>query len=41
VAEAIAKRNPKKAEFHSRMLVNMPYADLHAWIHCPDRGLLP
>ncbi len=41
VAEAIAKRNTKKAELHSRMLVNMPYADLHAWIHCPDRGLLP
>ena len=41
VAEAIAKRNPKKAELHSRTLVNMPYADLHAWIHSPDRGLLP
>lgn len=41
VTEAIAKRNPKKAELYSRTLVNMPYADLHAWIHSTDRGLLP
>jgi DNA-binding FadR family transcriptional regulator len=41
VTEAIAKRAPKKAELYSRKLVNMPYADLHAWIHPADRGLLP
>ena len=41
VADAISKRDPKKAELYSRKLVNMPYADLHAWIHSPDRGLLP
>ena len=41
VAEAIAKRDPKKAELYSRKLVNMPYADLHSWIHSADRGLLP
>jgi hypothetical protein len=41
VTEAIAKRAPKKAELYSRKLVNMPYADLHAWIHSADRGLLP
>lgn len=41
VTEAIAMRNPKKAEYYSRQLVNMPYADLNAWIHPPDRGLLP
>jgi DNA-binding FadR family transcriptional regulator len=41
VAQAIAKRDPEKAELHSRKLVNMPYADLNSWIHSPDRGLLP
>lgn len=41
VAEAIANRNPKKAELYSQQLVNMPYTDLHEWVHPPDRGLLP
>lgn len=41
VTEAIARRDPKKAELYSRELVNMPYADLHAWTHSTDRGLLP
>lgn len=41
VTEAIARRDPKKAELYSRQLVNMPYADLHAWTHSTDRGLLP
>lgn len=41
VADAISKRDPRKAELYSRKLVNMPYADLHVWIHPPDRGLLP
>ena len=41
VAEAIAKRNPRNAELHSKRLVNMPYTDLHEWVHPADRGLLP
>ena len=41
VTQAIAKRDPKKAELYSRQLVNMPYTDLHNWIHSPDSGLLP
>lgn len=41
VCDAIARRDPKKAELYSRQLVNMPYADLHAWIQSTDRGLLP
>lgn len=41
VAQAIANRNPKKAELYSQKLVNMPYTDLHEWVHPPDRGLLP
>ena len=41
VTEAIARRDPVKAELYSRELVNMPYADLHAWTHSTDRGLLP
>lgn len=40
VTEAIAKRNPKKAEAYSRQLVNMPYTDLNNWLHPADRGLL-
>jgi GntR family galactonate operon transcriptional repressor len=41
VAEAIARRDPKKAELFARKLVNEPYSALHAWIHSEDRGLLP
>jgi GntR family galactonate operon transcriptional repressor len=41
VAEAIARRDPKKAEHYARKLVNEPYSNLHAWIHPKDRGLLP
>ncbi len=41
VTEAIAGRDPKKAELYSHRLVNMPYADLHSWIESTDRGLLP
>lgn len=40
VTEAIAKRDPKKAEAFSRKLVNMPYTDLNNWLHPADRGLL-
>ena len=40
VTEAIARRDPKKAEAYSRRLVNMPYADLNEWLHPADRGLL-
>jgi DNA-binding FadR family transcriptional regulator len=41
VTEAIARRDPRKAELYSHRLVNMPYADLHSWIQSTDRGLLP
>lgn len=40
VTEAIAGRDPKKAEAYSRQLVNMPYTDLNNWLHPADRGLL-
>ena len=40
VMEAIAKRDPKKAEAYSSKLVNMPYSDLNSWVHSTDRGLL-
>ena len=40
VTEAIAKRNPKRAEAYSRMLVVMPYQDLASRLHPEDRGLL-
>src|SRR5262245_15991506 len=33
VTEAIAKRDPKRAEAYSRMLVNMPYQDLSNRLH--------
>ena len=41
VADAIARRDPKKAELYARKLVNEPYSRLHGWIHSADRGLLP
>ena len=41
VTDAIARRDPRKAELYSHRLVNMPYADLHSWIESTDRGLLP
>ena len=40
VADAIARRDPKKAESYSRQLVNMPYADLNHRLKRSDRGLL-
>lgn len=40
VTEAIAQRDPKKAESYSRQLVNMPYADLNQRLKRSDRGLL-
>lgn len=40
VTEAIARRNPRKAEAYSRQLVNMPYTDLNNLLHPADRGLL-
>jgi len=40
VTDAIAKRDPKRAETYSRLLVNMPYQDLNDRLHPEDRGLL-
>jgi DNA-binding FadR family transcriptional regulator len=40
VNEAIAKRDPRRAETYSRRLVNMPYTDLNNWLHPADRDLL-
>jgi DNA-binding FadR family transcriptional regulator len=40
VTEAIEKRDPKRAEIYSRLLVNMPYQDLNDRLHPEDRGLL-
>jgi len=40
VTEAIAKRDPKRAETYSRLLVTMPYQDLNDRLHPEDRGLL-
>ena len=40
VTEAIEKRDPKRAEVYSRLLVNMPYQDLNDRLHPEDRGLL-
>jgi GntR family transcriptional regulator, galactonate operon transcriptional repressor len=40
VTEAIARRDPKKAESYSRQLVDMPYADLNQRLKRTDRGLL-
>jgi len=40
VTEAIAARDPKRAETYSRLLVNMPYQDLNDRLHPEDRGLL-
>ena len=40
VTEAIAKRDPAKAEAYSSKLVNMPYTDLNNWLNTTDRGLL-
>ncbi len=40
VTDAIARRDPKRAETYSRLLVNMPYQDLNNRLHPEDRGLL-